>query len=246
MTAASRELARLRYLAAMGYSAYVTRRELPGALPTVKLALRQACSVTANGNPAPETAAGGVSRAPESLRVLLDENNGRATAAVRATPPSRQARPEARDADQPRKAGEPGGALRFRLAALVCADRLWLEDLGDGVLAVEQRELVASIGRALKHPGDCEEPRVLQFDWPMHDNDQLELNGDEAMASLQGFLSRQLDDHRCVELICLGDAAWNRIRGLGLPCASRRIPSTLEVLQQPSLKREIWKELQPH
>ncbi len=238
MTAATRELARLRYLAAMGHMAYVTRRRLPGARPTLKLALRQA-AIPTPAKPLPEVPAAVGARAPASLRGLLDEHRHDPASAGNnlspATPTTAPGRPVA---------GSPD-VQRFRLAAMVCANRLWLEDLDDGVLAVEQKELVGSIGRALMHPELCDDPRVMQFDWPMHGNQQLELSGDEASASLQGFLARQLDDQRCVELICLGVQAWGRIRGLGLPCAVRRLPSTRDVLRKPAIKRDIWNELRP-
>lgn len=134
-------------------------------------------------------------------------------------------------------------AQRFRLAVLVCADRLWLEELGDDVLAREQVELVSAIGRAMKHPEKTQPARVGQFDWPMHDNGQLDLGADEAAASLQGYLGRQLDDHQCVALCCLGEPAQARIKGLSLPCATRVLPSTRELLENPLRKRELWERL---
>lgn len=124
------------------------------------------------------------------------------------------------------------------------AQRLWLEDLGDQALATDQLKLVAAIGRALAHPEvDHSAPRVAQFDWPLHDNQQLGLGADEASASLEGYLRRQLDDHQCVELICLGDAAAQRVRSLQLPCAKREIRSSKEMLDEPQLKRDVWREL---
>ncbi len=128
---------------------------------------------------------------------------------------------------------------------MVCAGRLWLEDLGSDALAKEQVRLIHAMATALLHPEPLgEEPRVAQFDWPMHGNLQFDLGSEEAARSLEGFLGRQIDEGAVVELICLGDAAAARVAGLTLACARRRLPSTRDILREPQRKRDAWRELQ--
>lgn len=132
-------------------------------------------------------------------------------------------------------------AARFRLAALVAGQRLWVEDLGDLALAREQVELIGAIAAALLHPEvNVTRPVVAQFDWPMHGNQQLDLGAGEAAASLASFLGRQIEEQRCVEVMCLGPAAADRLRPLRLACAVRELPSTRQLLRDPLGKRELW------
>ena len=77
----------------------------------------------------------------------------------------------------------------------------------------------------------------------MHDNVQLGLGANEAAATLQGFLYRQLEENACVELICLGESSKTLLTNLKLPCARRFVPSTLELLKNPVMKRDIWAAL---
>ena len=211
------ELRRLRYLAALGVTPLVSRAPLPGAAPSRKLALRERSSLSRQ-SPAPRDTA------PPSPRVLRD--------VALAT-----ARPAPGETADPR-------AIRFRLAVIVCARRLWLEDLGDEALATEQLQLVVAIARALEHgAGEAAEPAVTQFDWPLHDNRQLDLGADEAAAALSSFLGRRLHERACVELMCLGQAAAERVAPLALSCPVRHLPATKTLLRDPLRKRELWREL---
>jgi hypothetical protein len=244
---ASAELRRLRYLAAMGVPVYVTRRALPAAAVTRKLALKSgAAAPVAHAAPTPPRAEKNSARpAPQAaaLRESLREISPRGAAESAARPSARETLIQAPPETAPRP-GETVEAVRFRLAALVCAERLWLEELGDEALAQEQLQLVAGIGYALMHPRSIDDAvTVTEFQWPMHDNLQLDLGPEEARASLQGFLQRQLDDHACVELICLGDAAADLLKGMRLPCAQRRLPASREVLGNPAIKRDLWQAL---
>lgn len=134
---------------------------------------------------------------------------------------------------------------RFRLAALICAGRLWVEELGDEALAQDQVQLVSAMGRALQHPeGGAAMAVVTEFQWPLHDNAQLGLGVDEATATLEGFLHRQLDENACVELICLGDASKALLANLRVSCARRFTPSTRDMLKSPMCKRDVWAALQ--
>ncbi|MDA8962036.1 hypothetical protein N9H37_01630 [Congregibacter sp.] len=250
---ASGEIKRLRYLAAMGVPVYVTRRALPGAAVTIKFALRAAAKVTAVQS---AVAAPAPANSPAA-----NASTAKASNRTKSSPPAAQAlreslrsdagqQPVARNAPDRRASStatarnsqEP--ATRFRLAAVICAGRLWVEALGDEALASDQVLLINAMGRALTHPKASDEaPAVTEFRWPLHDNAQLGLGADEAAATLQGFLYRKIEEHACVELICLGDSSKALLTSLQLPCARRYTSSTRDMLESPALKRDVWTAL---
>lgn len=269
----AREIRRLRYLQAMGVQAVVAQRPLPGAAPTRRLLLKTPPAIGAGAHAREDDLASAAAAASAAVpgraasqtgAALQDAADGSgnaagqgpaatqgaaATARAAAIRESLQPAAKAKAAPPPQagpavQAPPPAQAQRFSLAAMLCADRLWLEELEDALLAREQVQLVGAVARALLHPEPLtSKPRVTQFDWPLHGNQQLDLGPEEAAASLQGFLLRQLEENRCVELLCLGEAAAERLRGLRLPCALRRLPSSREVLTNPLRKRELWAAL---
>ena len=251
------ELRRLRYLAALGVTPLVSRAPLPGAAPSRKLALRERLSLCGELCGEPCAAPRGARR--EASRPQLHRESQEKPQQLqesRQSPAPRDAAPPSprvlRDAALAAARPAPGGqgetadprAARFRLAVIVCARRLWLEDLGDEALATEQLQLVVAIARALEHgAGEAAEPAVTQFDWPLHDNRQLDLGADEAAAALSSFLGRRLHERACVELMCLGQAAAERVAPLALSCPVRHLPATKALLRDPLRKRELWHEL---
>ena len=247
------ELRRLRYLAALGVTPLVSRAPLPGAAPSRKLALRERSSFCGELSGEPCAAPRGALR--EAPRPELQRESQEKPQQPQQPRESRQspapwdtAPPVALATARPAP-GEQGQtadprATRFRLAVIVCARRLWLEDLGDEALATEQLQLVVAIARALEHgAGEAAEPAVTQFDWPLHDNRQLDLGADEAAAALSSFLGRRLHERACVELMCLGQAAVERVAPLALSCPVRHLPATKALLRAPLRKRELWREL---
>ncbi|WOJ93524.1 hypothetical protein R0135_17350 [Congregibacter variabilis] len=232
---ASGEIRRLRYLEAMGVPVYVTRRALPGAAVTAKCGLRVTAKVAPlqAGVSAPDT---GSTSAAQALRESLRNDAGQQSVETRAA--DRRSAPAA----TAQNSQEP--ATRFRLAAVICGGRLWVEALGEEALASDQVLLITAMGRALTHPQASDEaPAVTEFRWPLHDNVQLGLGAEEAAATLQGFLYRQIEEHACVELICLGESSKALLTSLQLPCARRYTPSTRDMLESPALKRDVWSAL---
>jgi hypothetical protein len=217
----------------MGVERYVARRQLPGAAVVTHLALRGTAREQTAGGALAALQAPAAARhraaVPESLRDSLP----------REVTQRRQA---------PQPAGEPPATAapgpRFSVAAIVCAGRLWIEDLEGDALAREQLALVAAIGRALIHPRrDAEPPRVAQFDWPLSDNPQLDLGAAEAAAALHGFVSRHVAEHGLSSLMCLGERACERLGQHAPPVPLQRLPSTRELLAAPARKRDLWQQL---
>lgn len=253
---ASAEIRRLRYLKAMGVTAYVTRRSLPGAAVSNRLAYR---SNTVNqlspsqGSPGPGASGGhpsgtsGSEQSPRSGHLAAKALRESLRADVRQ--PAEEALHKAASIGKSPSStagkAQPEAATRFRLAAVICARRLWLEALGNEALAREQVLLISAMGRALSHPQVHEDaPLVTEFRWPLHDNAQLGLGAEEATATLQGFLYRQLEEHACVELICLGESSKSLLGSIAVPCARRYVPATRDMLRTPLLKRDSWAALQ--
>lgn len=217
------ELNRMRYLQAMGIDAYVSRQALPGALPTRRLAL-----VRARGDhvePArPQPSPGQPAEMPN-----LD-----------VVPEPRQ--PSARPAVAKPRAVEP--TVRFSLAAVFSGGIAWVESLGDKPLAKEQVQLIRGMARALH--GKADTPKVAQFDWPIHSNPQLDQGTSAARAAVSAFLLRHVEEQKCRGLVILGEDAGSIIDMTGLARLARVATlSTLQMIEQPASKRQVWEHLQP-
>ncbi len=224
------------YLQAMGVDSYVSRRQLPGAAATRRLTiLRAAPSPAAPTAAPPRVDAGSMGRpaAPVEIPHLDGGKPAPAPAAAAARPAP----------------GEP--APRFSLAAISCGGWLWLEEL-DCPLSPQQSQLVQAMAEALgtvfgndtSDPGGRGPTRAAasQFDWPMHSNRQLEQGEEAARAGLAAFIQRKLED--CKGLVLLGRACEERVP-LGQLACSRvaRTASTADMLRNPLLKKQVWRDL---
>lgn len=223
------ELRRMAYLDALGVDSYVSRVQLPGAAATRRLAI-----VTA---PDSQQLTAGV--IPEPLRsptALVAEPARSAQVSAEASASSQQSEP----------------VPRFSLTAIVAGDWLWLEELA-GPLTTDQVRLVQSMAQALllchKSPGGevkpAVQPEVAQFDWPIHTNHQLDLGEEAARASVAGFVDRRLGQHGCRGLVLLGQACVQRVPQQQISIVTVDTMSSAEILAQPALKRQVWRDLLP-
>jgi hypothetical protein len=86
-------------------------------------------------------------------------------------------------------------------------------------------------------------PDIAQFDWPMHNNQQLDLGEAAAGAALASFLGRKIEQQR-LGLVLLGPASARRVQVAELACPRVALSySTVAMLDDPSLKRPVWTEL---
>ena len=219
------ELSRMAYLDALGIDSYVSRAQLPGAAATQRLAIVIAPSsqqLTAGVTPEPL-----LSQPPPVRPVAVS---------VQANASSQQ--------------GEP--VPRFSLTAIVAGDWLWLEELA-GPLTTDQVRLVQSMAQALllchASPGvevkPAVEPEVAQFDWPIHTNQQLDLGEEAARASVAGFVDRRLGEYGCRGLVLLGQACAQHVPRQQISVETVNTVSSAEILAQPALKRQVWRDLLP-
>lgn len=214
---------RRQYLEAMGIETYVPRRPLPGAAPSP---LPAAAPLSA---PLPEPRK---SAATPAAPTPLAGTSGQATPAGTATARPPRAVP----------AGPAADTVRFSLAAVFAGGIAWVELLEDRPLAREQVQLVAAMARALRGPAAA--PQVTQFDWPTHNNPQLDRGREAARDALAAFLGRHLEERGCSSLVMLGSACEQFVVVEQLPgLRVVRTRGTLEMLADAGCKRLVWRDL---
>lgn len=137
----------------------------------------------------------------------------------------------------------PAKPVRFSLVVVRSADFLWLEALVGAGMSVPQRQLLGAMAAAVE--GSATELQEMPFDWPLHDNPQLDRSAEAAGAALDGFLRRQLEERPCRAICLLGsDAPLGLVpENLGIPLLW--LPATREMLEDPLHKREAWRVLAP-
>lgn len=233
------ELRRLAYLQALGIDGYVSRVQLPGAAVTRRLAIVPARSAA---QPVVEQLRESASpvRRPQAPAIEMPRVETAAAASVATAVEPRPARDKQ--------------ALRFSLAAVTCGGWLWLEELDGAPFTPRQLQLVQSMAEALARlEGSSETGRgpaadagvlLTQFDWPMHNNLQLDLGEEAARSSVAAFIQRKLEQGECSGLILLGQGCEARVPLDQLDCARLvRTVSTARMLREPLLKRQAWQDL---
>ncbi len=222
-------------LEAMGLSLYRARYPLPGAA----------------ASPLWFTESDAVDEQPDQQRTASHpaQNPPPTRAAVRVPPLSPEpdagvpSVPARQRAAEPRTVPAASALTPFTLAAVALGGCLWLEELPDGVLGRDQVQLMRAICRALGWPADP--VGVNQFTWPMHRNPQFDQGAEAALAALSAFVQRQMNAGDCERLILLGQPARDRLGEVppGKPvlatCATR------DMLRDPLLKRDAWRDLRP-
>ncbi|QIB66377.1 hypothetical protein [Kineobactrum salinum] len=130
----------------------------------------------------------------------------------------------------------------FHMAAVVAGDCLWLEAVNAGGPAAEQIQLIQAMAFALS--GRQETARLTRFDWPLHQNRQLDLGEAAAATALTSFVLRQLQEKQCRALVLLGATSGERLLPVELEAVTTvSLPATAEMLAQPLRKREAWEAL---
>ena len=124
----------------------------------------------------------------------------------------------------------------FSLLFVTSDDILWVEVLEDQLLRQEQLQLIAAMARAIR--GASVRCAHQQFDWPPSAGSAIAAAGglDDM---LSGFLQRLTSDNATRHLVQLGDCHV-------IPECSlliHRVPSSLEMLREGSLKQSAWSVL---
>ena len=226
------ELTRRAYLDTMGIDSYTSRAQLPGAAVSQRLVVVRKLRV-ADKETTSALSASAVSNTAAAFREAANAVKDKlGTARV----PSSNTTPE------PASPSATLAVPAFSLVAITAGGCLWVEELTHSGVSQNQVHLIRAMAKALALPDG--EVEVSQFDWPIHNNSQLDLGAEAAAAALGGFVQRKVD--RCGGLIFLGSASQKRLERVQLElglCA--RTVSTLEMLRQPLLKKQAWQDLQP-
>ena len=89
-------------------------------------------------------------------------------------------------------------------------------------------------------------PDVTLFNWPIHNNRQLDLGEEAARAAVTGFVGRKLEQQLCSALILLGRPSGERVAAAqleGIPVVNT--VSSAQMLADPVLKKQAWADLLP-
>ncbi|MFN2330016.1 MAG: hypothetical protein ABR612_13960 [Chromatocurvus sp.] len=242
-------MAHQRTLQAMGLTLYVARFPLPGAAASPDFAESPA-SPGARGEP---LAQDGQSASGESDNAPVKYSAGQQSVAHEPPPvPGAQALGSAASLDV-EPVIEPAPLRKtttmdvspalasFTLAAVALGGCLWIEELPDGVLGRDQVQLMRAICHALGWP--VEPLTINQFTWPMHGNPQFDQGADAAMAALSAFVGRQMGASQCSRLILLGSSARDRLGEAASGTSVLCTQSTRDMLANPLLKRDAWRDL---
>lgn len=224
-----RGVGRDAYLEAMGIDTYVVRRQPPGAAPS-------RCPG------APVASAGDESRAHGDAILRDSPRASLPPAPVLDELEEGTAGPAAREP----VSAVPTAACRLNLAVILAGRWLWLEDLEGRPLASEQVQLARAMAHALAFAGGAGPPEaeIAHFDWPVHNNRQLDNSEAAAKASLTAFLERRLQRGGCDGIVLLGEACRSRVGTETLNVPVVVTVSTAQMLAHPELKRRAWADLQ--
>jgi hypothetical protein len=214
------ELRRRAYLDAMGVDTYLSRAQLPGAAPTKKLVVVKAVEA--------------LEETPATIQMP----------AIDLSPQSKGVRkvPSEKESEKP----ESHPAVEFSVTTFRTGQWLWLEQLPrQQALMRDQVLLVQAMAQALGWGSG--KPDISQFNWPIHNNTQLALGEDAARASLGGFIMRKFENESCRGIVILGTDCQRWLpEGFlenGLQIAT---VSTSDMLHNPPLKKQAWRDLWPH
>ncbi|CAA0124065.1 Uncharacterised protein [Halioglobus japonicus] len=232
------ELRRMAYLEALEIDSYVSRTQLPGAAVTRRLAIVPVAIEA--------SAAGAHVDTPD----LTESVSGQQPEGFTRPDFDFGTRKKNAEIEPPPEVAPIGEAVpRFSLSAIVAGGWLWLEELHGMPLTTEQVHLVQAMAHALALSSGAgtpvAKPETAQFDWPLHNNRQLDQGEDAARASVAAFVSRRLEQRKCRGLVLLGESAAKRLAPSQLDIAAVSTVSSAEILANPTLKKQVWHDLQP-
>ena len=220
------EMARRQALSAMGITVYSSRFDFPGAAKAQRFAV-----------PAPEP------NEPVVVSRSVEPRIETHSTPVLQMPQATSGGPAADvPVSQSRAAESSSGSesVSFSMLLASAGPFLWLEELGDGLIRQDQLALINAMARAISMPTTT--LMQQQFDWPVAGNSALSGDAESAKQALHGLIQRMAREVDAKRVILMGDCHYlpDRIVQSGV-----RIPSTLAMLSEPSLKRVAWEALKP-
>lgn len=251
----TRELNKLAYFEGMGLQLLVAKYPLPGAAPSVPghpwpprerapTAAPRARAAGPQPTSVPRMAPAGAPRL-QTVNDSVATAGPESTTATPVAPAGVRRLHRANDSTavpSPVVSAQAQSVPEFHMAAVVAGDCLWLESVTAGGPAAEQVQLIQAMAFALS--GRQETPRLTRFDWPLHQNRQLDLGAAAAATALTSFVLRQLQEQQCRALLLLGATSGERLLSTELEAVvTVSLPATAQMLAQPLCKREAWEAL---
>ena len=230
----AREQSRRRLMSLLDISPLVSCYDPPGAAPATR-AFAPAAPIEAGSESGNSLAArDGKSNSPSAA---ADQPSLSVASSAKATTPSPAVgntsaavlRPESR-------------SVQFSLLMVSAGEWLWIETLPDRLLRQAQVNLIKAMASAISG-GDCQ-ANYRQFDWPMTDNPHLAQDLETGRESVAGLLMRMQREVKAKGVILMGDEV-SEFCPTPANLVQHTMPSTLQILEHPLLKIDVWKTLRP-
>jgi len=244
-TSEAREQRRRQTLSALGIEPLVSRFDAPYGKASVRF-VETEVAIAENLNRDGAMGQGPVEPGQQAgVRLRLDGQRERQDASRnRAGSPTqnpRQATQTESPAIQPQEPHQVD-AVAFHLLLVSAGEWLWIESLEDGLLHKEQLALVHNMAIAVS---DASADLVhRQFVWPMAEHPHLPRDAVAARQSVGAQLERIGKETPYRGIVLMGEAVSQWVSEELHPGAVV-IPSTRQMLQTPTIKRDAWSVLKP-
>ena len=230
----SQECLRRANLSKLGISPLISRFDGVGSKSAQRL-LAPASAAVPKRNAA--STADTPERSREQVRALLREGTDSAmdTSSVATAANSADSSEQSVGAVD----GAAAAATPVSLVMVTSADILWIEVLEDQLLRKGQLQLVAAMARAVR--GTNVHCAHQQFDWPPVHQSALSNAKGGMPDMLMGLIQRLTRDCATQQIVLMGPCDF--LPDTGLPLL--KIPSSLSMLRDGSLKQQAWDVLKP-
>ena len=230
----SQECLRRANLSKMGISPLISRFDGVGSKSAARLSAPASATLSQRSvAPASDTP----ERSRDQLHALLREGTDSATGTSSVV----RAAQSADSSEQSVGALDDASAIAtpVSLVMVTSMDILWVEVLEDQLLRKEQLRLIAAMARAVRTSNvQCAHQ---QFDWPPAHQSALSNAKGGMPDMLMGLIQRLTRDCATQQLVLMGPCDF--LPDTGLPLL--RIPSSLSMLRDGSLKQQAWDVLKP-
>ena len=230
----AREQSRRRLMSLLDISPLVSCYDPPGAAPATR-AFAPAAPIEAGSESGNSLAArDGKSNSPSAA---ADQPSLSVASSAKATTPSPAMGNTSAAVLRPESQ-----SVQFSLLMVSAGEWLWIETLPDRLLRQAQVNLIKAMASAISG-GDCQ-ANYRQFDWPMTDNPHLAQDLETGRESVAGLLMRMQREVKAKGVILMGDEV-SEFCPTPANLVQHTMPSTLQILEHPLLKIDVWKTLRP-
>ena len=232
----AREQSRRRLMSLLDISPLVSCYDPPGAAPATR-AFAPAAPIEAGSESGNSLAARDGKSNNNSPPAAADQPSLSVASSAKATTPSPAMGNTSAAVLRPESQ-----SVQFSLLMVSAGEWLWIETLPDRLLRQAQVNLIKAMASAISG-GDCQ-ANYRQFDWPMTDNPHLAQDLETGRESVAGLLMRMQREVKAKGVILMGDEV-SEFCPTPANLVQHTMPSTLQILEHPLLKIDVWKTLRP-